>query len=186
MIPEPEQLQPTDSSDQRNGLKRRQSDVSETESKRQRTGKSPPIASEEKPSSKISDSVAQAESPNTAVNATSTQKTEPGREERRKSGVADEKQRSKRLFGALLGNLNQPRDRTSKRRAEIEQRRKAELEKQDNERLEDKQKRLAKLAIHRRKEQVYVDERNVSAGQHMDNETRRLTGCRCTQGTKVY
>ncbi|EMC99280.1 hypothetical protein BAUCODRAFT_60616, partial [Baudoinia panamericana UAMH 10762] len=72
-----------------------------------------------------------------------------------------EKQRSKRLFGALLGNLNQPRDRTSTRRQEIEARRKAELQRQDDERLEDKQRRLESLAEHRRRKQWDVDEDNM-------------------------
>lgn len=80
----------------------------------------------------------------------------------RKTGVADEKQRSRRLFGALLGNLNQPGDRTSKRRQEIESRRKAELQRQDDDRVEDKQRRQERIAEHRRKEQVKVDEQNVS------------------------
>ncbi|KAF2171913.1 hypothetical protein M409DRAFT_63453 [Zasmidium cellare ATCC 36951] len=89
------------------------------------------------------------------------QKPQDAREARRKSGVTDEKQRSKRLFGALLGNLNQPGDRVSRRRSEIEQRRKAELQKQDDERLEDRQKRLEKLAVQRKKEQINVDEQNM-------------------------
>lgn len=73
----------------------------------------------------------------------------------------DEKQRSKRLFGALLGNLRQPGDRNSKRRQEIESRRKAELQQQDNERLEDRQRRQEQLAEQRKITQVKVDEQNV-------------------------
>jgi hypothetical protein len=170
MIPESAIPTPLDTSNEQNGLKRRQSEMSETETenKRQRTGKSPPTTSEEKPSDKTSDSTTRQDSPSTTANGECTQQAATGREERRKSGVADEKQRSKRLFGALLGNLNQPRDRTTKRRAEIEQRRKAELEKQDNERLEDKQRRLAKLAHQRKKEQVFVDEQNVGCDSRDD------------------
>jgi len=80
------------------------------------------------------------------------------REERRKSKVGDEKQRSKRLFGALLGNLNQPSDRASKRRAEIEERRKAELQRLDDEKLALKAQRLERLAEHRKRAQRDVDE----------------------------
>jgi len=79
----------------------------------------------------------------------------------RKASVVDEKQRSKRLFGALLGNLKQPGDRTSKRRQEIETRRKAELQRQDDERLEDRQKRLKKLEEQRKIAKGVLEERNV-------------------------
>ncbi|KAK5135542.1 hypothetical protein LTR08_005177 [Meristemomyces frigidus] len=81
-------------------------------------------------------------------------------EPRRKSGgIAAEKQRSKRLFGALLGNLNKPGgDRTSLRRQEIEARRKAELLRQDEERREEKALRLERRTERRREVQVAVDE----------------------------
>ena len=100
------------------------------------------------------------------------EKPEDPREARRKSGVADEKQRSKRLFGALLGSLNQPRDRTSKRRQEIESRRKAELQRQDDERVEDKQRRQDRLAERRKKAQVKVEEENVGAAITPHRRTR--------------
>lgn len=135
-----------------NGLKRRQSNVSEqeqeNESKRQRIspGKNSPAAARD--------------------DANRTQQPIDGgshdsREARRKSNVADEKQRSKRLFGALLGSLSQPGDRTSKRRQEIESRRKAELQRQDEERVEDNQRRQEQLAEQRKKAQVNVDEEIV-------------------------
>lgn len=149
-----------------NGLKRRQSDASDPEnndSKRRRTsaGKNSP---EDRLASKT-ETDAQPDSPNHA--AKPAQKPEQGRDARRRSAVPDDKQRSKRLFGALLGNLNasQPNDRAAKRRADIEARRKAELAKQDNERLEDKQRRLRELAQHRKKQQIYVDEEDVSYGR---------------------
>lgn len=150
-----------------NGLKRRQTDSAETEendndSKRRRTsaGKISPedrLASNSTPETKL-------ESPNYTTKP--VQKPDQGRDARRRSAVPDDKQRSKRLFGALLGNLNahQPNDRAAKRRADIEARRKAELAKQDNERLEDKQRRLRELAQHRKREQIYVDEQDVSYG----------------------
>lgn len=151
---------PEDSSEQSNGLKRRHSEESEQDSKRQRTspGKSPPTAAPKDEEEAAEQEKAQPQDDHAVKPA---QKRADPRESRRKNGVADEKQRSKRLFGALLGNLNQPGDRVSRRRSEIEQRRKAELQKQDDERLEDRQKRLEKLAAQRKKEQINVDEQNV-------------------------
>jgi len=83
------------------------------------------------------------------------------REANRKSIAIDEKKRTKRLFGALLGNLNQPSNRALKRRQEIEERRKAELQRQDDERREDIQRRLEKLAEQRRRDQEKLDEENM-------------------------
>ena len=159
------------------GLKRRQSEsgLSEQESKRQRVspGKSSPTAPNDATSDKqdtpTEDAIAQAE-------------PDPRREKRRKSGVADEKQRSKRLFGALLGNLNQPSDRTSKRRQEIESRRKAELQRQDDERLEDKQRRTEQLLQRRKKEQVKVDEHNVWCQSPEVGMVSLMTRRRCEYG----
>lgn len=146
-----------------NGLKRRQSDTAETEdSKRQRTssGKNSP----ENPLASKMEPNAPTDTPRDTPKP--TQKDEQGRtkEARRRSAKPDDKQRSKRLFGALLGNLNasQPNDRAAKRRADIEARRKAELAKQDNVRLEDKQRRLRELAQHRKRKQIYMDEQDVS------------------------
>ncbi|KAM3416748.1 putative nuclear protein SDK3 [Cercospora zeina] len=151
-----------------NSLKRRQSEEADAESssKRQRTspGKTPPKAKEKE------EVVPLAARPR-SVTPTDLKNEESKPQEpvddstdgRRRSSAkgADEKQRSKRLFGALLGNLNRPSDRTSKRRAEIEQRKKAELQKQDDERVEDRQRRLERLAVQRKKEQINVDERNM-------------------------
>jgi len=138
------------------GLKRRQSEISEQENKRQRIspGKNSPTAAASS-SSSPSQTRDKRDTPRDS-------KLDDSRDSRRKSGgVGDEKQRSKRLFGALLGNLNQPSDRASKRRQEIESRRKAELQRQDDERLEDKQRRLDAVREHRRKAQEEVDEENV-------------------------
>ncbi|KAK5174528.1 uncharacterized protein LTR77_001608 [Saxophila tyrrhenica] len=77
---------------------------------------------------------------------------------RRRPEVSDEKQRSKRLFGALLGSLNQKGGETSKRRQEIETRRKAELQKQDEQRAEDEAKRRERAIEWRRQRQRRVDE----------------------------
>lgn len=144
-----------------NGLKRRQTEEPTQETKRQRTspGKSSPVA----PPPEEEDSIAQKNvTPSMNIGPATLSAPEP-REALRKSVITDEKQRSKRLFGALLGNLAQPHDRTSKRRQEIESRRKAELKRQDDERLEDKQKRLKQLAEQRKLAQRKVDEEHVSA-----------------------
>lgn len=145
------------------GLKRRQSDTAEPEaSKRQRTssGKNSP----ENPLANETESDLPKDSPSETVKP--APKIEKSNEPRRRSAVHDDKQRSKRLFGALLGNLNasQPSDRAAKRRADIEARRKAELAKQDNERLEDKQRRLRELTQHRKRKQIYMDEQDVRCG----------------------
>ncbi|GIZ45462.1 hypothetical protein CKM354_000862700 [Cercospora kikuchii] len=163
-LPEPEDLaEPGD-----NSLKRRQFEDVDTESssKRQRTspGKTPPKA---KAREEVVSSAARPRSvtPVESKNGEGKEQkpAEDSKDARRRGSAkgADEKQRSKRLFGALLGNLNRPSDRTSKRRAEIEQRKKAELQKQDDERLEDRQKRLERLAVQRKKEQINVDERDM-------------------------
>lgn len=141
-----------------NALKRRQSDDAEEgqESKRQRIspGKNSPAgARDDAENNQVTKEGA--ESPAQEQPKVDT------REARRKSSLADEKQRSKRLFGALLGSLNQPGDRTSKRRQEIESRRKAELQRQDDERVEDKLRRQEQLAERRKREQARVDEENV-------------------------
>lgn len=83
-------------------------------------------------------------------------------ESRRKSGQVDEKQRSRRLFGSLLGTLGQSADRTVKRRQEIEDRRKAELRRQDDARAEDRSRDVAELAQKRKVDQWLVAEEDVS------------------------
>ncbi|KAK5714345.1 hypothetical protein LTR17_017201 [Elasticomyces elasticus] len=149
-----------------NGLKRGREDDVEQESKRQRTspGKNSPTAVKietETVKQDLSDKhdtpAHEAKSLESKPEQPNTDTTQP----RRKGIVTDEKQRSKRLFGALLGNLNQPGDRTSKRRQEIEARRKAELQRQDDERVEEKQRRLEALAEHRTAVQKKVDEESM-------------------------
>ncbi|KAK5688663.1 hypothetical protein LTS10_000641 [Elasticomyces elasticus] len=146
-----------------NGLKRGREDDVEQESKRQRTspGKNSPTAVKietetikQDLSDKHDTPAHEAKSLESKPEQPNTDTTQP----RRKGVVTDEKQRSKRLFGALLGNLNQPGDRTSKRRQEIEARRKAELQRQDDERVEEKQRRLEALAEHKTTVQKKVDE----------------------------
>ncbi|KAK5730923.1 hypothetical protein LTR15_000861 [Elasticomyces elasticus] len=164
-----------------NGLKRGREDDVEQESKRQRTspGKNSPTAVKietETVKQDLSDKhdtpAHEAKSLESKPEQPNTDTTQP----RRKGVVTDEKQRSKRLFGALLGNLNQPGDRTSKRRQEIEARRKAELQRQDDERVEEKQRRLEALAEHRSTVQKKVDEESVRAMDSIGRPVQELTG----------
>jgi hypothetical protein len=158
-IPQDENDQPSEAK----GTKRRLSASLEEEKEMEQESKRQRVSP-----GKISPNVARdgdATSNPPATDAESPETRADHREARRKSSIADEKQRSKRLFGALLGSLNQPRDRTSKRRQEIESRRKAELQRQDDERLEDKQRRQERLAEQRKKAQMKVEEENVSVDQ---------------------
>jgi hypothetical protein len=110
--------------------------------------------------------------------------TQSAPRERRKASVADEKQRSKRLFGALLGNLNQPGGEASRRRQEIESRRKAELQKQDEEREEEAARRREENIKWRRKVQGRVDEEEASGPYCNISRSGELTGLyRCAYGT---
>lgn len=163
------------------GVKRRMSSSPgddnelEQESKRQRMspGKNSPAAARDE------DATSNSMAPDTEP------KDHPrdAREDRRKSSVADEKQRSKRLFGALLGSLNQPKDRTTKRRQEIESRRKAELKRQDDERVEDKQRRQERLREQRTKAQVRVEEEQVRCScTHINADCDADLLLRCTSG----
>ncbi|KAK3676297.1 hypothetical protein LTR78_004048 [Recurvomyces mirabilis] len=161
-----------------NGLKRQysrdgedegeQEQEQEQESKRQRTspGKNSPknnVGSvDEEAAVKVSKKAAETEE-NASEQQQQQQQSqdETPKETRRKAGAMDEKQRSKRLFGSLLGNLNRPSDRASQRRQEIEARRKAELQRQDDERLEEKNRRLERLVEHRRETQITVDKEDT-------------------------
>lgn len=167
---DPEQLTPT------NGLKRRQSEVSEQENKRLRAspGKSSPDpettrASARRDSNAPGEEGSRRESTDKAAEDKAPQQVEA----RRKSNAVNEKDRSRRLFGGLLGSLSQKGDsRTSKRRQEIESRRKAELQRQDDEHLEDKQRRLEQLA-----------EKRKRVKKELEAETVRIHGIYCTQRT---
>ena len=167
----PPDLESPEQSPSSNGRKRRQSDIeavetAEVESKRQRIspGKNSPTAvpNTEEGGSREYDGDQPSNDPTEEKAVDSAPEAKDNESQRRKGSVVDDKQRSKRLFGALLGNLNQPGDRASKRRRDIEERRKAELRRQDDERLEDKARRLEMLAEKRRLEQRKVDEKNVS------------------------
>jgi hypothetical protein len=167
---DPQQSPPT------NGLKRRQSEVSEQESKRLRAspGKTSPDpettrASTRRDSNAPGEEDSRRESIDKPAGEQAPQKEEP----RRKSSAVNEKDRSRRLFGGLLGSLSQKGDsRTTKRRQEIESRRKAELQRQDDEHLEDKQRRLEQLAEKRRRVKKELEAETVRLlGRHAIPET---------------
>ncbi|KAI7530188.1 hypothetical protein KC331_g14802 [Hortaea werneckii] len=144
-----------------NGLKRRASEDDEPDSKRQR--RSPSHENTDKPVNNIETAEQKHDTPAETNDNSKPQQPKDGP---RKTGAVDEKKRSKRLFGALLGNLNQPSDRTSKRRQEIETRRKAELQKQDEEVQEDKARRAERLREHRRKVQRDEVDEEVMRARH--------------------
>lgn len=156
-----------------NGLKRRQSDVDEDRdnenSKRRRT--STAAEDDESPAAKADKRATGSESASADAAAATQQSPPPpptastARDNRKKNGIADEKQRSKRLFGALLGNLNRPAtsERASKRRNEIEARKKAELAKQDEEREEERATRTQRVKTKRARTQIEVDEEAMRA-----------------------
>ncbi|KAI7214509.1 hypothetical protein KC333_g5983 [Hortaea werneckii] len=148
-----------------NGLKRRASEDDEPDSKRQR--RSPSHEDTDKPVKNTETAEQKHDTPaETYDNSKRQQPKEQPKDAPRKTGAVDEKKRSKRLFGALLGNLNQPSDRTSKRRQEIETRRKAELQKQDEEVQEDKARRAERLREHRRKVQRDEVDEEVMRARH--------------------
>lgn len=144
-----------------NGLKRRASEDDEPDSKRQR--RSPSHEDSDKP---VNNTETAEQKHDTPAEANDSSKPQEPKGAPRKAGAVDEKKRSKRLFGALLGNLNQPSDRTSKRRQEIETRRKAELQKQDEEVQEDKARRVERLREHRRKVQRDEVDEEVMRARH--------------------
>jgi hypothetical protein len=143
-----------------NDLKRRQSEVSEQESKRLRT--SPGKTSSLPEPSPARDSARDEASRRDSGDKTAEKQSLRRGDAPRKSSKINEKDRSRRLFGGLLGSLSQKDDsRTTKRRQEIESRRKAELQRQDDEHIEDKQKRLEQLAKKRRRVKREIEDETV-------------------------
>ncbi|KZF21532.1 pinin/SDK/memA domain protein [Xylona heveae TC161] len=88
--------------------------------------------------------------------------TDARREERRKGGQAEERKRGQRLFGALLGALNQNSpSKVQRRRADIEKKQQAKLRVQDEEYDELRKKRLEELTVVRQREQVKFAEQSM-------------------------
>jgi hypothetical protein len=154
-----------------NGLKRPRSpelaEEEEKESKRQRTNGDTTHDAESRPQSTERPAAQTDIAPSTTAEAhTTSAPTATTSRDRKKSKPTDEKQRSKRLFGALLGNLNQPSgSETSRRRQEIEARRKAELKRQDEEREDVERRKREEVTRWRRGVQARVEEGEVSDGR---------------------
>ncbi|GAB7353550.1 hypothetical protein MBLNU459_g3985t1 [Dothideomycetes sp. NU459] len=139
------------------GTKRRQSDAPIESPKRQRLSPSPPP---ERHSSTVKHDARQVEAPSGGRTA------HPDRTRNPSAGAtrADEKKRSQRLFGALLGGLGPQRpavSAASKRRAEQDERRRQETQKREAELGERQKHRLARLNLARIKEQRKLDEVNM-------------------------
>ncbi|OCK75698.1 hypothetical protein K432DRAFT_361627 [Lepidopterella palustris CBS 459.81] len=129
-----------------NGIKRRQSSVSEQDGKRRRL-------STEGYNESRRDSTSNAAAPDRGV-------------ERRRSDKHDidavERKRGKRLFGAMLGALSQGSSTTAqKRRADIEKKQQAKLKLQAEELDQKKRQRLDEIMASRRKEQKKFDEESM-------------------------
>ena len=122
--------------------KRRQSSVSDSDSKR------PRLSLHE--SSRHND---------TKTSLVSASKQPPGKEA---NVQVEERKRGKRLFGALLGTLAQSSSSTAqRRRVDIEQKQQAKLKLQDEEYDEKKKLRLDALMEIRRREQKRYDKQSV-------------------------
>lgn len=126
-----------------NTLKRRQSSVSESGSKRPRLS----IDGNHEPDRDPAPPSAAADR----------------RADRRKSGQAEERKRGQRLFGALLGTLSQSSTTAAqKRRIDIEKKQQAKLKLQAEEFDQKQKERLEELMKVRRREQRKFDEQSVS------------------------
>nr|POE62250.1 hypothetical protein CFP56_70637 [Quercus suber] len=140
------------------GTKRRQSNADE----REEDGKRQRVECDEEDRTRIDATDAHNSRPDSLISEQKPAGDESTKSRHsRKSGTGtEEKQRGKRLFGALLGNLNQSGDRVAKRRQEIESRRKAETQRLDDELRETQNRNLARLAEHRRIALKKVDDEN--------------------------
>lgn len=136
-----EQLSPSLSS------KRRQSSVSEVDSKR------PRLSEDGSPDQ---------------VDSRSRPPAKPKRNpEQDASGKLEERKRGKRLFGALLGTLAQSSSSTAqKRRVDIEKKQQAKLKQQAEEHDEMKKQRLDALMEIRRQEQKKYNKQSVGSKNH--------------------
>ncbi|KAI9833654.1 MAG: hypothetical protein M1826_006745 [Phylliscum demangeonii] len=82
--------------------------------------------------------------------------------ERRSNGQAEEKQRGRRMFGALLGTLSQNSATTvQKRRADIERKQQSKLKLQAEEYDTKKKKELEQRRLVRKREQKKYDEQSM-------------------------
>ncbi|KAL6717017.1 hypothetical protein ACLMJK_004931 [Lecanora helva] len=126
-------------------LKRRQSSISDGQSKRPRLSRGE--------SSNHLESAASPATPTAPLDRAS---------ERRKSGQVEERKRGQRLFGALLGTLSQSSSSTAqKRRTDIERKQQAKLKQQEEEQDEKKKQKREALHVIRRREQVKYDKQSM-------------------------
>ncbi|PGH02479.1 hypothetical protein GX51_04647 [Blastomyces parvus] len=133
-------------------LKRRQSLADDNESKRRRLS-----TNNEHPESKEN----QASSPIATTSKPISDATDQ-RDSRRKSGIAEERKRGQRLFGALLGTLSQSSSTaTQKRRADIEKKQQAKLRMQEEEYNELTRKKKEDLLAMRKKQQRTYDAQSM-------------------------
>jgi pinin/SDK/memA/ protein conserved region len=108
--------------------------------------------------------------------------TSPSSPPRRKpsvtgTGAAEERKRSQRLFGALLGTLSQSSTTTAqRRRADIEKKQLGKLQQRDEELEDEKRRKREKLDAVRRVEQRIWDERSVSLSLEMERRVRADAG----------
>ncbi|WPH02971.1 Hypothetical protein R9X50_00584300 [Acrodontium crateriforme] len=140
--------------------KRRQSEEEE-----QNTGSKKPRLSPVEEPPKLPESRAVGEQDASLKAPTKQQDSEERGGGRRKSNTrVDEKQRSKRLFGALLSNLNQPkRDTKAKKRQDNLERHKAELRMKDGGHSQDTHRHLELLVECRKREQRTFEKEKMRA-----------------------
>ncbi|KAL2373474.1 hypothetical protein RJZ57_002053 [Blastomyces gilchristii] len=132
--------------------KRRQSPADDNESKRRRLS-----ADNEHLEPKEN----QTSSP-TATTSKSISNATDQRDARRKSGVAEERKRGQRLFGALLGTLSQSSSTAAqKRRADIEKKQQAKLRMQEEEYNRLTRKKQEDLLAMRKKQQRTYDAQSM-------------------------
>lgn len=146
IIPEPEfpaAASPRESTthvEETRSLKRRQSESSDTDSKRRR------LSTEDR-------------------SIPAGPKQDEQRDVRRRSGQVEERKRGQRLFGALLGTLSQGKPNTAhKKREEIEKRQQEKLRHQQEEESQRRKERLNDLRAARRLEQKDYDAETVWTG----------------------
>lgn len=127
-----------------NPLKRRQSSISSSDSKR------PRLSQEENP-----------DTASAAKDGSPLQRSDR-LSERRRTGQLEERKRGQRLFGALLGTLSQSSSSTAqKRRADIEKKQQDKLRLQAEEDDEKKKAKLEVLTRERQREQKVYDRQSV-------------------------
>lgn len=147
-------------------LKRRQSSISETDSKRPRL------------------STDATNNHNGKIDSPTTDTASNQQAARRRSGQIDERKRGQRLFGALLGTLAQSSSSASqRRRADIEKKQQEKLKVQDAQVDQKRKARLANLKELRQREQERFDKQSVRI--LMKTISIMLTIVRGERGTRI-